>query len=43
MSIRIDDCAVKTTPAPDKSAIRLWDADVASFGLRIFAPTTKRR
>jgi integrase len=41
MSIRIDERAVKTTPAPAKGAITLWDDDLTGFGLRIFAPTAR--
>ncbi len=41
MSIRIDERAVKTTPAPAKGTITLWDDEVTGFGLRIFAPTAK--
>ncbi len=41
MSIRINESTVKTTAAPAKGAILVWDDDVTGFGLRIFAPTRR--
>jgi hypothetical protein len=41
MSIRINEHAVKTTDAPAKGGLLVWDDDITGFGLRIFARTSR--
>lgn len=41
MSIRLDERVVKTTPAPIKGAVSIWDDEITGFGLRVFAPTRR--
>ena len=41
MSIRLDERVVKTTPAPTKGAVSIWDDEITGFGLRVFAPTRR--
>jgi hypothetical protein len=41
MSIRINEHAVKTTDAPVKGGLLVWDEDATGFGLRIFERTSR--
>jgi hypothetical protein len=41
MSIRINEHAVKTTDAPAKGGLLVWDDGITGFGLRIFARTSQ--
>jgi integrase len=41
MSTRLNEDTVKTTAAPQKGALTLWDDKIKGFGLRIFAPTAR--
>ena len=41
MPIKLDERAVKDTPAPATGTITLWDDKETGFGLRIFAPTSR--
>ena len=41
MSIRLDERVVKTTLAPIKGAVSIWDDEITGFGLRVFAPTRR--
>ncbi len=41
MPIKINEDAVKTTPAPARGSVTLWDADTKGFGFRVSAPTPR--
>jgi hypothetical protein len=41
VSIRLDERAVKATPAPANGAVSIRDSEVKGFGLRVFAGTRR--
>jgi Arm DNA-binding domain len=41
MPTKIDERVVKTTPAPAKGSVTIWDSEIDGYLLRVYAPTPR--